>query len=169
MLKNPQHERFAQEVAKGRDNTMAYQAAYPGTGRVNARKSGSRLRTIDGVNERISDIQQKAEDRTVLSIAEKRRFYATIIRTPIGEIDETSPLCQAVKRIDGENPSVEYKMPDKLKATQLDNELSGHVKAAGTTVNVGVKVTNISVTEEQMAGIREKLRLANERAKAVEG
>lgn len=40
--------------------------------------------------------------------------------------------------------------------------------AAQTTVNVGVQVTNISVTEEQMSGIREKLRLTNLRAKEVQ-
>lgn len=166
MLKNAQHERFANEIAKGRDNTSAYQAAYPKSSRVAARKGGSRLLTNEDIQGRIVDLQRKTEDKTTLSIMEKRQFYALIVRTPIGEIDDNHPLCQAVKRTETKDGgSVEFKMPDKLRATELDNELSGHVKQVGTTVNVGVAVNNITATEEQRTELISRKRAAAERAK----
>lgn len=62
----------------------------------------------------------------VLSAQEKRAFLADIVRTPVGEVTENSPLCQSYK-IDNEG-KIEYKMPDKLKALELDAKLAGELR-----------------------------------------
>lgn len=121
VLKNPKHERFAQERAKGLDADAAYQKA----GYRRDRGNAVRLTTKDSVSARIAEIQGKAETRAVLSIAEKREFLARVMRTPVGEVDHTSPLCQERTFIEGqEETSVKVRMPDKLKAIQLDNDLA---------------------------------------------
>ncbi len=124
------------------------------------------------IQSRITELQRAGEDEALLTIREKREFYAAIVRTPIGEIDDNHPLCQAVKRIEATEKgggSVEYRMPDKLKATQLDNELSGHVKQVGTTVNVGVAVNNITVSEQERTELMARKRQSAERARLAQG
>lgn len=62
----------------------------------------------------------------VLSIAEKRLFLAEVVRTPSGAIDKNSKLCQEWSETHGEHSSsTKLKMPDKLAAIKLDNDLAG--------------------------------------------
>jgi len=61
-----------------------------------------------------------------ISADERRAFLADIVRTPVGEVTENSPLCQSYK-VDNEG-KVEYKMPDKLKALELDAKLAGELR-----------------------------------------
>jgi len=163
-LPNAKHERFAQAIAKGVDATKAYGQVYPKAKKGSANRAGARLLAIVRVRDRVAELQGKAEDETLLSIAEKRRFCADVLRTPIGEIDETSPLCHSVKRTTGEHGNtVEYKAVDKLKALQLDNELAGHVILAerqAVSVNVGVAVAVNVMTEERRAELMAKKQAA---------
>lgn len=148
VLDNPRHERFCQERAKGKSADEAYQLA----GYKRDRGAASRLSAKVNVTARITELQSLAADDTVMSIAEKRKFLADIKRTPIGEIDEMSPLCQEwtyeqaggprgrLKRGDDDEGNEEYeeerqrvkvKMPDKLRAIQLDNDLAVDGAEAG--------------------------------------
>ena len=122
-LDNSRHEAFALNVAKGMSASEAYREA--GYDAKDANVTGPRLlaNVGNGVKERVEYIKAQAATSTVLSIAEKREFLAKVLRTPIGEIDERSPLCQSVKI--GKEGEREYKMPDKLKAISEDNDLAG--------------------------------------------
>lgn len=73
----------------------------------------------------------------MLTIMEKRKFLAAIIRTPIGQIDESSPLCQSFEI--GKEGERKYKMPDKLKAIERDDALAPEVevKAAEIIIRIG--------------------------------
>lgn len=133
-LKNQKHEKFAQLVADGASALDAYKKAYHCSMEA-AAKNAWRLRENEGVKARVSELQEKAADNTVMSIAEKRRFLAEIKRTPIGLVDEKSALCQSYEVVvmDGgdDKPSGELrkiKMPDKLKAIELDSKLAGELK-----------------------------------------
>lgn len=65
VLSNPKHERFAQELAKGRTQTEAYEAAgYRGD-----RTAASRLSTNGNVCERVAEIQERAAIRAEITIA----------------------------------------------------------------------------------------------------
>jgi len=155
LLKNPRHEAFAQAMARGAEVTEAYRTVYPKATRGSAGSAGARLLGI--VRPRVAELQSQAEDETMLTIAEKRKFCAAALRTPVSEIDETSPLCLGVKRT---GTSVEYKTVDKLKALQLDNELAGHgkpEKPAGAGAGMTVDVV---LSAERLAAIQARRRAA---------
>lgn len=64
-LSNPKHERFAQELAKGKSQAEAYtDAGYTGD-----RTAASRLSTNVNVVARVAELQGKAALRTEISIA----------------------------------------------------------------------------------------------------
>lgn len=74
---------------------------------------------------------------TLLTVAERRAFLAMVVRTPLSEIDENSPLCQSFKVTKNEfGGSTEYKMVDKLRASELDAKMAGELVESGTTVNL---------------------------------
>lgn len=89
-----------------------------------------------------------------------------IAETPIGEIDENSPLCQAIEyrttpgtRDREAFETIKVKMPDKIRAIELHAKLMGWLEAEGKqTVNVSVAV----VTEEKRKTIMERRRAALE-------
>ena len=123
-LDNPKHERFCQLVATGKALGPAYEAVY-GKAR-GARQSGSRLLTDVDIKHRVAEIQGKAEGRAVLTIAEKREFLRRVVVTPIGQVNEESDLCQAAEySLAGQK----FKMPDKLRAIELDAKLAGELSA----------------------------------------
>lgn len=163
VLQTEKHEAFARAMAEGHDAAEAYMRIYPESKKKSAIAAAARLRKR--VRERIAELQSKAEVDTLLTIKEKRQYCADVLRTPIGEITESSPLCHSVKRIEGPNgSSVEYKALDKLKALQLDNELAGHVKQVeAQAVNVTVGVAVNVMTEERRMQLLEKKRAAVER------
>ena len=70
VLKNARHERFAQELAKGKTATEAYTAA----GYIGDRTAASRLSTNVNVSARITEIQSKTVKKaeiTVQSLADE--------------------------------------------------------------------------------------------------
>lgn len=64
-LKNARHERFAQELAKGKTADEAYAEAGYKADRGNA----SRLTANDNVRTRVAEIQERAAIRTEISVA----------------------------------------------------------------------------------------------------
>lgn len=82
ILKNPRHERFAQELAMGKSQTDAYLSAGYDADPETARRAGSRLMTNEDITARVSELQQNGADKaevTVLSLlaeAEQARALA---------------------------------------------------------------------------------------------
>lgn len=66
VLKNARHEKFAQELAKGKSQTEAYEAA----GYKSDRTAASRLSTNVNVIERLAELQEKAADVAVITAAD---------------------------------------------------------------------------------------------------
>jgi phage terminase small subunit len=66
-LENARHERFAQELAKGKTQEQAYiDAGYsPDAARVNA----SRLMTNDNIGERVAELKQDIANVAILDVA----------------------------------------------------------------------------------------------------
>lgn len=68
-LDNPRHERFAQHLAKGKSATEAYtDAGYRGD-----RTAASRLSTNVNVQARLSELQAKAAERTIVTVEDIAR------------------------------------------------------------------------------------------------
>lgn len=62
-LSNPRHERFAQELAKGKSASEAYIAA----GYEESRSAASRLSTNVNVQSRVAELQERAAANVVIS------------------------------------------------------------------------------------------------------
>lgn len=64
-LKNARHERFAQELAKGKSQTEAYELA----GYKPSRSAATRLAADVSICERLSEMQEKVAEKTELTVA----------------------------------------------------------------------------------------------------
>jgi hypothetical protein len=65
---------------------------------------------------------------SILTARERLEFLAAVVRTPVGSIDEHSPLAQEVTIEEGEGRSrKKVKMPNKLDALTLDARLRGEL------------------------------------------
>ena len=78
---------------------------------------------------------------------ERRARLAKIVRTPVGEVDENSPLAQKLKR-DKDGNVIEISMPDKLKALEMDAQFAGELVQRSETAVAGVI---LQVTPENRA------------------
>ncbi|WP_397382822.1 terminase small subunit [Prosthecobacter sp.] len=136
MLSGP-HQKFCEGIVFGLNQTEAYLEAYPNSSAEAARRSASDLLTKPDIQAEISRMRKAAEDKAgsaVMTLAEKRMFLARVVRTPVGEVDPTSDLCQEYHRTrqmvgrgeDAEEWETEkIKTASKLEAIKIDNDLSG--------------------------------------------
>lgn len=75
----------------------------------------------------VDRIREEVEKEGLLSIAEKRKFLADVVKTPIGEVGQDSNLCQSYEYSSTADGSREViRMPSKLDAIKIDNEMMGH-------------------------------------------
>lgn len=117
-LANARHERFACELAKGSAAGAAYEAA----GYKRDDGHASRLAGNGKIQARINWLKRQAAAVDVLTIAEKRRFLARVMRCKAAVEPHDSDLWNGVEAVDG---VIKYKLPDKLRAIALDNDLAG--------------------------------------------
>jgi hypothetical protein len=105
-------------------------------------------------------LQTAAATEGVMSLREKRLFLAAVVRTPIGEVDENSPLCQYFQRT---KAGLRVTMVDKLRALELDAKLAGEIKGPSVTVNATATAGGFVLTEERRAELIARKRAAIER------
>lgn len=159
-LSNRKHERFALAVASGEvSQAEAYRRCVSDKGTDKSIwEAAARVSADDKVKSRIQFLRKEVQKRVaefaageVLTIAEKRKFLADAIRTPISEVGRHSVLCQEWSETDGEKSSSRrLKMVDKLKAIQLDNDLAGDGSEA--EANDAIRCT----LSELIGGIRRR-------------
>lgn len=110
--------------------TRAYREAYGKSSEVKestCRSNASKLLTNTNILTEIERIRSEIDKAAVLSLQEKRKFLANVIRTPIHEVDRDSPLCQTYEYSSTNDGSKEIiKMPSKLEAIKIDNDMMGH-------------------------------------------
>lgn len=130
MLSGP-HKKFAEGIAKGMNKTRAYLDAYPDAKADSASVGATRLLKNDKVLSEIARIRQEADKiagSAVLTLAEKRDFCARLVRAKVGELPASSDLWSSIKKTEFGH---EFKLPDKLAAIKLDNDLAGEGSEAG--------------------------------------
>lgn len=98
-----QQEKFCIAIVDGMSQQDAYGHAYPKASASAARTMASRLLTNANIQARVSELRAEIAERAVIDKAEIVNFLASVIRTPISEIDATSPLCQehTISEVDG--------------------------------------------------------------------
>lgn len=97
-FENGQWERFCLLMAQGvYSNKSCYAQVYPGSSEAAARSSSAELLTNPNIRARIEWLKKKAVDEFVSDKAELVRWLHHAVYTPVGFIDEESPLAQEVK------------------------------------------------------------------------
>ncbi len=125
MLSGP-HQKFAEGIASGLNQTEAYAAAYPRASAATARANGSDLLTNTDIVAEIARLRgegQKAVGSTVLTLAEKLDILAGIARSKPADASHDNGLCEL--RMSKAGPF--YAFPDKLRALELHAKLSGEL------------------------------------------
>jgi hypothetical protein len=90
-LKNARHERFAQELAKGKSKTGAYKAA----GFTGDRTAACRLSTTANIARRVAELKAKAAERVIVSVADiaqqldEDREFARELESPAAAVSAT--------------------------------------------------------------------------------
>jgi hypothetical protein len=129
VLTNPKHEKFAQAVASGLSAAAAYRKVYKCKPE-SAETNGPAMLRENQVAIRVAEIRENANkvaaEKLNLTQEEALQYLARVVRTPIGEIDQTSDLCQERTYVEGnEETSVKVKMPGKLDAIKLMASMCG--------------------------------------------
>lgn len=147
VLTNPKHEAFAQAVAKGESAAEAYRKTYPRASAATAETNGPALiRDETQVQLRIAEIRENAnriaKERLDLTQEEALAYLARVVRTPIGEVDHTSDLCQERTFIEGnEETSVKVKMCGKLEAIKQVATMCGWNAPQKVEGSIGLTVS----------------------------
>lgn len=94
-LKNARHERFAQELAKGKSQVDAFQAAgFSATGNA-ARANSSRLLTDANIANRVAELKSRAAEKVVVTIGDiaqqldEDREFARLLENPSAAVSAT--------------------------------------------------------------------------------
>lgn len=143
-LDNPKWEQFAQFIVAGEDQNKAYSLAFGNT-HESVVVSASQLVRKQPVSDRIAELRRIGlGSAPILTLTEKRAFLASVVRTAPGKIDESDPLCQSFKKRittqkSGETEeTIEYELPNKLKALELDAKLAGELNGSPASVRISM-------------------------------
>lgn len=144
-LDNPRHEQYCQWIVAGKHQKEAYALAF-GTQSRGAEVNAAKLIRKPHVAARVEELRSViTQHLPVLTLEKKRGYLLKAVETPIGQIDENSPLCQSYKvttRTDREGNKIEektFESVNKLRALELDAKLAGEMDnggGAGVSINV---------------------------------
>jgi phage terminase small subunit len=121
MISGPQRK-FCEGIVEGKTGVDAYRAAYPRSAASTARRAASALRAKREIKAEIERLRAKADTlagSAVLMLMEKR---IRIVRASPATLARESDLWQSIKETEA---GTEFRMPDKLAAIKLDNDLAG--------------------------------------------
>jgi hypothetical protein len=142
-------ERFRNRVNKRayRERWLDQNASLAETATVRNAKHLSK--NVQTGSELLANMAQAEHNPAILSLVEKREYLASIVRTPVGDVDENSKLAQKVKRKhyrqkDGsETDEEEIELPGKLRAIELDAKLAGELDSSGAVTGPTLNVLSI--------------------------
>lgn len=130
--KDPRHQRIADLVLGGMQQSEAYRQVYPKGKTESARPLAARVMKRPDVRAYMGTIRQRAASAQVLSITEKREFCARVVRARITELPDNSDLWQEYREEETETSHrIFKKLPSKTDCLKIDNDLDD--EAPGTT------------------------------------
>jgi len=150
MVLTEEHKIYCRHRADGTlGKREAYLAAFPNASRESAPVLASRLDRKPEIRAEINRLQKRTETSTVLTRQEKREFLARVVRAKIGEIDETSDLCDSKTLYydkEGNHIRTVLKLPGKATCIEIDNKMAGHnePEKVDVTVHGGVMLVPTS-------------------------
>lgn len=161
VLPDGQHELFAQKVALCcYSNTSCYLQAYGDDIKGDsARTNASRLLANANVAARVEHLKTEGAKKAEAEVGEVVRLCLNIMRTPVGYVDEESPLAQEVQRdIQGTEEKgtvtkVKVKIPGKLEAAKLLTEIKGWKKPQEVDLTVNYTRPEEALQKAMGAGV----------------
>jgi hypothetical protein len=128
VLKNNRHERFCQLVAGSGEKTESFVQVYPRARHWKQKRKCNRASEMAVMlKDRIRELQRISAKNTIASRDEIAEFLTRIIRTPIANIDDTSPLMQEKHTRTTKSATIEsIRMPDKLSAAAQLAKMMGY-------------------------------------------
>jgi len=144
MLDNPARERFCQLYADGRfSGRSCYAQAFGSENDGTCRTEACTLLTKPDIQQRIAWLREESLKNWKCEKEEVMRFLHAVVMTPVGYVDEESPLAQEVTRDiieKGEDEpdvlKVRVKMPGKKECAELLAKMQGWEKPAEVKLNV---------------------------------
>jgi phage terminase small subunit len=99
VLKNPKHERFAQELAKG----ISASQAYVNAGYKPHHDNPSRLRGDEGIQARVTELQQRASKSVDITIASLTKMYLEDrkLATELGQASAAKGCLDSLAKLHG--------------------------------------------------------------------
>lgn len=179
-LPDGQHELFAQKMATCcYSNTSCYMQAYGDDLKGDtARTNASRLLANANVAARVEHLKREGAKNAEAEVGEVIRMCLNIMRTPVGYVDEESPLAQEVQRDitgtedEGVVTKVKVKIPGKLEAAKLLTEIKGWKKPQEVDLNVNYTRPDEALKKAMGAGVDVKAilgRILGQEVKASRG
>jgi len=144
MLVNPAHERFCQLYSDGRfSGRSCYAQAFGSENDGTCRTEACTLLTKPDIQQRIAWLRAESLKNWKCEKEEVMRFLHAVVMTPVGYVDEESPLAQEVTRDiiekGDDEPDVlkvKVKMPGKKECAELLAKMQGWEKPAEVKLNV---------------------------------
>jgi hypothetical protein len=123
-LKHSQRERFAINLFNGMNTLDSYIAA---TNNFDKKKKNIEQTAYPWskrpeVLARVEWLKHQAANEQVMSMVEKRKFLATVVRTSIGDVNVHSQVCREYNDTDD---GLKVKSYNKLEAIKIDNDMAG--------------------------------------------
>lgn len=143
ILKNPKHERFAQELAKGKTP----EAAYKDAGFKPARQNAHRLMTKDDIQTRVQEIVSRATEKVIDAIAVDKEWVMSRL------VENANRAMQAVSVNGPDGPTGEYKYEGNVanKALELIGKELGMFIDRSENVNLNADITDKPLSDEEWA------------------
>ena len=131
--------KFAAGVAAGLSDGAAYAAAFPKS--KHPAKDAARLLSDKNPEKpeilgEIQRIRRKAEEMggsELLTLIEKRKFLAKLVRSRLADEPEDSDLWQEISHTEA---GTKRKLADKLKAITIDNDLASEGAQAAMAITI---------------------------------
>ena len=158
ILKNSRHEKFAQAIFKGRNQTKA--AIEAGYKKSRARFTGANLATYSNIKERIKELHKATETSAIASVGERKEVLTEIIRgrfshfidsdgntVELTEENLKSAAVQEVKIVEfvgkgaqGKEKATTIKLYSPIQAIDLLNKMGGDYPPSKVEVEPGEKM-----------------------------
>lgn len=125
---SPKQNQFVKYHLEGLPLSKSYLlAGYKSSSIENAASDACRLIKTAKVSQAIQRAKAVEWEKTVMSLAERKAYLSSVARTPAGQVDKDSPLCQEYSEDVDQSGNVKkrVKMPNKLEAINILSKLSG--------------------------------------------
>jgi len=144
---SPKQSQFIKYHLEGLPLSKAYLlAGYKSSSIENAASDACRLIKTPKVSQAIQRAKEIEWEKTVMSLAERKAFLSSVARTPAGQVDKDSPLCQEYSEDVDQMGNVKkrVKMPSKLEAVNILSKLSGDYEGkSGEVVNPFLAIVSL--------------------------